>query len=267
MRALEAELAEYRRGWPPGHFYSPIPALDEVKRREQELFGPSPAQLPGHRPRRRRPARAARRVRRADRRPTVVRRAVGGRPVLLRQPELPARRGARAARDPARSRARAVLEVGSGYSSAAILDVASGSSTGRRAPSWSPTPSSCARSCAPRTTSRCSLVRSRRCPSSGSSASPTATCCSSTRRTSPRRAATSTTSCTRCSRASRRASSSTSTTSTTRSSTRASGCSRGGPGTRLRRAGVPRVQRGLRGPALPVLPGAAPPARAPGACR
>jgi predicted O-methyltransferase YrrM len=47
VRALEAELAEYRRGWPPGHFYSPIPALDEVKRREQELFGPSPAQLPG----------------------------------------------------------------------------------------------------------------------------------------------------------------------------------------------------------------------------
>ena len=47
MRALEAELAEYRRGWPPGHFYSLIPALDEVRRREQELFGRSPPQLPG----------------------------------------------------------------------------------------------------------------------------------------------------------------------------------------------------------------------------
>ena len=47
MRVLEAELAEYRRGWPPGHFYSPIPALDEIRRREHELFGRSPAQLPG----------------------------------------------------------------------------------------------------------------------------------------------------------------------------------------------------------------------------
>src|SRR4051794_31340498 len=31
----------------PGHFYSPIPSLDEVRAREAELFGPPPPSLPG----------------------------------------------------------------------------------------------------------------------------------------------------------------------------------------------------------------------------
>lgn len=35
---LEARLARYELGWPPGHFYSPIPDLDEVRRREQAIF-------------------------------------------------------------------------------------------------------------------------------------------------------------------------------------------------------------------------------------
>lgn len=44
--ALNAELDGYRRGWPPGHFYSPIPSLDEVAAREARLFGAPPAALP-----------------------------------------------------------------------------------------------------------------------------------------------------------------------------------------------------------------------------
>ena len=32
---------------PPGHFYSPIPALDEVRRDEQRVFPPVPHELPG----------------------------------------------------------------------------------------------------------------------------------------------------------------------------------------------------------------------------
>src|SRR5262249_8888975 len=32
---------------PPGHFYSPIPALDEVRRDEQRVFAPLPRELPG----------------------------------------------------------------------------------------------------------------------------------------------------------------------------------------------------------------------------
>jgi predicted O-methyltransferase YrrM len=32
---------------PPGHFYSPIPALDEVRRDEQRIFPPVPRELPG----------------------------------------------------------------------------------------------------------------------------------------------------------------------------------------------------------------------------
>ncbi len=33
--------------WPPGHFYSPIPSLAEVRRREATLFGPAPRTIPG----------------------------------------------------------------------------------------------------------------------------------------------------------------------------------------------------------------------------
>jgi predicted O-methyltransferase YrrM len=34
-------------GWPAGHFYSPIPDLDDVRHRAGALFGTAPAQLPG----------------------------------------------------------------------------------------------------------------------------------------------------------------------------------------------------------------------------
>jgi hypothetical protein len=44
---LTAELGEYQRGWPPGHFYSPIPSLEEVREREDVLFGTPPRQIPG----------------------------------------------------------------------------------------------------------------------------------------------------------------------------------------------------------------------------
>eukprot|EP01062_Namystynia_karyoxenos_P046796 TRINITY_DN35165_c0_g1_i1.p1 TRINITY_DN35165_c0_g1~~TRINITY_DN35165_c0_g1_i1.p1 ORF type:complete len:342 (+),score=75.47 TRINITY_DN35165_c0_g1_i1:88-1113(+) len=46
--ALAAELQQWRRGWvPPGHFYSPVPDLDEVRRRDLTLFPRTlPAGLP-----------------------------------------------------------------------------------------------------------------------------------------------------------------------------------------------------------------------------
>ncbi len=43
---LQSLLARYELGWPPGHFYSPIPDLAEVRQREQEIFR-LPAELPG----------------------------------------------------------------------------------------------------------------------------------------------------------------------------------------------------------------------------
>jgi hypothetical protein len=33
--------------FPPGHFYSPIPSLEEVRRDDEAIFGPPPRQLPG----------------------------------------------------------------------------------------------------------------------------------------------------------------------------------------------------------------------------
>src|SRR3954449_7811234 len=35
---LEARLARYELGWEPGHFYSPIPDLDDIRRREATIF-------------------------------------------------------------------------------------------------------------------------------------------------------------------------------------------------------------------------------------
>jgi predicted O-methyltransferase YrrM len=43
---LRADLAHWKTWMSPGHFYSPIPSLDEVREREAELFGAPPPSLP-----------------------------------------------------------------------------------------------------------------------------------------------------------------------------------------------------------------------------
>jgi len=43
---LRADLAHWKTWMSPGHFYSPIPSLDEIRARDAELFGPPPATLP-----------------------------------------------------------------------------------------------------------------------------------------------------------------------------------------------------------------------------
>ena len=54
VRALEAErdslrseVSHWKTWMSPGHFFSPIPALDEIRARESELFGSRPRTLPG----------------------------------------------------------------------------------------------------------------------------------------------------------------------------------------------------------------------------
>jgi hypothetical protein len=44
---LEARLARYELGWEPGHFYSPIPDLDDIRRREATIFRGADAPLAG----------------------------------------------------------------------------------------------------------------------------------------------------------------------------------------------------------------------------
>lgn len=46
-RKLEARLATYTKGYPPGHYYSPIPDLDDVRAREARIFDRSEPELPG----------------------------------------------------------------------------------------------------------------------------------------------------------------------------------------------------------------------------
>jgi len=50
VREVLEELQVYRRAHkhvPPGHFYSPMPSLDDVKRDAARLFGPPPRTIPG----------------------------------------------------------------------------------------------------------------------------------------------------------------------------------------------------------------------------
>ena len=44
---LRADVAHWKTWMSPGHFYSPIPSLDEVRAREAEIFAPPPPSLPG----------------------------------------------------------------------------------------------------------------------------------------------------------------------------------------------------------------------------
>lgn len=44
---LRADLAHWKTWMSPGHFYSPIPSIDEIRARDAELFGPPPPSLPG----------------------------------------------------------------------------------------------------------------------------------------------------------------------------------------------------------------------------
>lgn len=44
---LRARVSLYERGWPPGHFYSPIPSLEEVSRKQASIFAGPKRSLPG----------------------------------------------------------------------------------------------------------------------------------------------------------------------------------------------------------------------------
>lgn len=46
-RSLRPDTGQKYLGWPPGHFYSPIPDIEKIKDEEQKIFGDVPRQLPG----------------------------------------------------------------------------------------------------------------------------------------------------------------------------------------------------------------------------
>jgi predicted O-methyltransferase YrrM len=47
LAELRARVAVYERGWAPGHFYSPIPSLEEVSRKEASIFAEPESSLAG----------------------------------------------------------------------------------------------------------------------------------------------------------------------------------------------------------------------------
>ena len=46
-KAIAEELEKYKTWVAPGHFYSPIPDIDEIKKKEKGIFGAIPAEIPG----------------------------------------------------------------------------------------------------------------------------------------------------------------------------------------------------------------------------
>ena len=44
---LEAEVKQYKTGVPPGHFYSPFPNLEHVRKNEARIFKSMPLKIPG----------------------------------------------------------------------------------------------------------------------------------------------------------------------------------------------------------------------------
>lgn len=120
--ALRAEVGHWKTWMSPGHFYSPVPSLDEIRKREQELFAPPLRTLPG-----------------IDLRPGEQLAVVGE--LARYYDELPFPREKSKGRrywfeNPAYSyadaiylysflrylRPRRIIEIGSGFSSAAMLD-------------------------------------------------------------------------------------------------------------------------------------------------
>lgn len=47
IKNLQNQLFQYQLGWPPGHFYSPIPDLTQVKNREHKIWREIPKEILG----------------------------------------------------------------------------------------------------------------------------------------------------------------------------------------------------------------------------
>ncbi|MDZ7959632.1 MAG: class I SAM-dependent methyltransferase [Aulosira sp. DedQUE10] len=44
---LQSSIKQYQLGWPPGHFYSPIPSIEKIKDKEAEIFENIPKEILG----------------------------------------------------------------------------------------------------------------------------------------------------------------------------------------------------------------------------
>jgi predicted O-methyltransferase YrrM len=47
IERLKAEIDVFQLGWPPGHYYSPIPSIKDIKQREHEIFASPLHGIPG----------------------------------------------------------------------------------------------------------------------------------------------------------------------------------------------------------------------------
>ena len=45
IEELKSKLSVYQFGWEPGHFYSPIPSIEEIKQKEDRLFEETPKEI------------------------------------------------------------------------------------------------------------------------------------------------------------------------------------------------------------------------------
>lgn len=47
IKQNEFDINPFIKWVPPGHFFSPIPSLEEIKLKENEIFGTVPREIPG----------------------------------------------------------------------------------------------------------------------------------------------------------------------------------------------------------------------------
>lgn len=120
---LEAELQAYRRGWQPGHFYSPIPALPEIEARADRIFDRSMMSLPAIDLNEEGQSRRVAELARYHDDQPFANRPANGRRYGFDNPNFGPGEAIALQAMMRSVRPKRVIEIGSGHSSAAMMDV------------------------------------------------------------------------------------------------------------------------------------------------
>jgi hypothetical protein len=111
-----------RPGWPDGHFYSPIPDPEEVERRKEQLFGEPPPALPGIELREAEQLNLLRKLGKLAEEQPWAEEAITGLLYRFENPNFQQGEAITLFAMLRQLRPRRIIEVGSGWSSCAILD-------------------------------------------------------------------------------------------------------------------------------------------------
>ncbi|MGI9264339.1 MAG: class I SAM-dependent methyltransferase [Gammaproteobacteria bacterium] len=124
VEALRGRIEQYERGWPPGHFYSPIPSLNEIAVNEQRIF---PEKLPDSLPsiplQGRHQLRVLEEIESAYLKQPFAATAVNGRRYFFENDYYPYGEAIALFGIMRAAKPRRIIEIGGGFSTAAMLDI------------------------------------------------------------------------------------------------------------------------------------------------